>query len=117
MGISVEGISSGHHHGGGVEGRPNHESLVDNANGGSSPRKSKATISDLIGSANAERLPFGTDGSPKSRKRQKVDGPQVERSATVEASESSILRWLENFDDGVSVEPLHSIYRNSIIIF
>ncbi|XP_022859213.1 uncharacterized protein LOC111379993 [Olea europaea var. sylvestris] len=113
MGISVEGISSGHHHGGGVEGRPNHESLVDNANGGSSPRKSKATISDLIGSANAERLPFGTDGSPKSRKRQKVDGPQVERSATVEASESSILRWLENFDDGVSLSDLLEHFSGS----
>lgn len=118
MGISTKVISSGHHHDYGVECQANGESLVGNVNGGSSLGKSEDTDSDiLIGSANTEQLVCGTDGSPNSRKRQRVDGPQAGQSAAVEATESSILRWLENFDDGVSTEPLQSMYLSHISIF
>ncbi|KAL2470842.1 ATP-dependent DNA helicase Q-like 4A [Abeliophyllum distichum] len=130
MGTSAEGISSGHHHGCGVdrssnevpklsegsdllchavEGRPNRESLVDNVNGGSSLGKSEDAVSDLLfGSENTEQLLSGADGSPNSRKRQKVG-----QIAVVEATESSILHWLENFDDGVSLSDLLEHFSGS----
>ncbi|CAI9770713.1 unnamed protein product [Fraxinus pennsylvanica] len=81
MGMSTEVISSGHHHECGVEGQASGESLVDNVNGGSSQGKSEDTVSDiLVGIANTAQ------------------------SVCVEATESSILRWVDNFDDGENVQ-------------
>lgn len=123
LGVSMGFLSSGHQHNGTadessngmskhsygsdhdcqMEGvQPNLESLIPNVNDGCSVEKSQQIIPDLLveDSDMNEAAAAHVDDLNCSRKRQKLDGPREEQNI---ATESSILIWLDNFGDGVSV--------------
>lgn len=79
---------------------------VDNVHDNSSMGKSEDAVSRLLMENADAKQPIATiDDLIRSRKRQKLDEPQVELSVAVEATENSVLNWLKNFEDGVSFWP------------
>lgn len=76
---------------------------LDSVHAVGSPGGSVITMQQLE-STDAEQGASAIDYSPCVRKRQKLDLPQVEQSIAMEATESSVLNWLKNFEEGVSAE-------------
>ncbi|XP_073145971.1 uncharacterized protein [Henckelia pumila] len=133
LGLSMGIISSGHQHNGTadessngmsepsnasdhswqMEGvQPNLDSLNPNVDDGGSVEKSQQIIPDLlvedadINEAAAAHM----DDLNCSRKRQKHDTPKEEHNI---ATESSVLIWLDNFGDGVSLSDILEHFNGS----
>ncbi|KAL0435169.1 UNVERIFIED_CONTAM: hypothetical protein Sradi_0224800 [Sesamum radiatum] len=67
----------------------------------------------LIEAADAKQPVAATDELTCSRKRQKLDTPQAQHSVAVEPTEDSVLSWLKNFNDGVTLSDLLEHFKGS----
>ncbi|KAK2980419.1 hypothetical protein RJ640_025265 [Escallonia rubra] len=61
----------------------------------------------LVASSSASQAIAHTDDLLSLRKRQKVDAPSEDNHNALEATESTILHWLNDFENGVSDCPIH----------
>ncbi|KAL0370906.1 UNVERIFIED_CONTAM: hypothetical protein Sangu_0408700 [Sesamum angustifolium] len=67
----------------------------------------------LIEGADAKQPVAAPDELTWSRKRQKLDAPQAQHSVAVEPTEDSVLSWLKNFNDGVTLSDLLEHFKGS----
>ncbi|KAL0419366.1 UNVERIFIED_CONTAM: Werner syndrome ATP-dependent helicase [Sesamum radiatum] len=67
----------------------------------------------LIEGADAKQPVAATDVLTCSRKRQKINAPQAQHSVAVEPTEDSVLSWLKNFNDGVTLSDLLEHFKGS----
>ncbi|KAL2238450.1 UNVERIFIED_CONTAM: Reticulon-like protein B1 [Sesamum indicum] len=67
----------------------------------------------LIEGVDAKQPVAATDELTCSRKRQKLNVPRAQHSIAVEPTEGSVLSWLKNFNDGVTLSDLLEHFKGS----
>ncbi|KAG8371609.1 hypothetical protein BUALT_Bualt13G0106100 [Buddleja alternifolia] len=101
MGMSAD-IPSGSQHG----------CKVDNQSPNVTSKLSEGSI-NLCHMDVDQRNLVSVDDLTSSTKRQKLEELQVQQSVAMEATEDSVLSWLKNFDDGVSLSEMLVYFKGS----